>query len=116
MKNRKKIYIGGTITGLPKEEYTTNFLNAEKWLRKLGWEPVNPCDLGIPDGSSTPEALPRCLAALKECSAMFVMENWRTSEGTKEEINFAGRHKIDLYFEEIEEDIKELESSLFIID
>ena len=42
MKDNKKIYISGKITGLAHETAYANFELAEKVLESLGYEPINP--------------------------------------------------------------------------
>ena len=39
---KKKVYISGRISDLPREQYMTMFSIAEQMLRKKGYEPVNP--------------------------------------------------------------------------
>ena len=42
MGMKKKVYISGRISDLPREQYMTMFSIAEQMLRKKGYEPVNP--------------------------------------------------------------------------
>lgn len=42
---KKKIYIGGKITGLDPEKCFNNFLEQEQTFQKLGFEVVNPLRL-----------------------------------------------------------------------
>ena len=39
---KKKVYISGRISDLPREQYMTMFSIAEQMLRKKGYDPVNP--------------------------------------------------------------------------
>ena len=39
---KKKVYISGRISDLPREQYMTMFRIAEQMLRKKDYEPVNP--------------------------------------------------------------------------
>ena len=39
---KKKVYISGRISDLPREQYMTMFCIAEQMLRKKGYEVVNP--------------------------------------------------------------------------
>ena len=47
-KNKLKVYISGAITNNPN--YKEDFANAEKLLKKHGFEVVNPASLGEVDG------------------------------------------------------------------
>jgi hypothetical protein len=38
---------------------------------------------------------------LNRCDVMYVLDNWRESEGTQKEITFADKHNIPTYFEEM---------------
>ena len=39
---KKRVYISGRISDLPREQYMTMFGIAEQMLRKKGYKPVNP--------------------------------------------------------------------------
>lgn len=95
-----KIYIAGKISGLLKEEYTAKFNKAEKQLRGAGWEPVNPCKLGIPDNTTTEQAMPKCIKAMEKCRAIYMLEDWRDSLGAIVEHSTAKHNLMDVYYEE----------------
>jgi len=76
-----KIYIAGKISGLPISEYTENFKKAEILLSESGFEPVNPCNFGIPENTPTTEALPKCIEEMLEH-------------------NIASHHKLPVYYQE----------------
>lgn len=42
MKKKKKVYISGSMSKLPREEYMAHFAKAEKELRAAGYATVNP--------------------------------------------------------------------------
>jgi len=95
-----KIYIAGKITGLLKEEYTEKFEKAEQQLRRAGWEPVNPCKLGIPDTATTEQAMPSCIEALNKCKAIYMLSDWRDSLGAILEHSTAKHNCMDVYYQE----------------
>jgi len=95
-----KIYLAGKISGLLKEEYLANFEKAEKKLRSAGWEPINPCKFGIPDNTTTAEALKICIPELEKCQAIYMLSGWRYSLGAIIEHNTAKHLKIERFYEE----------------
>ncbi len=95
-----KIYIAGKITGLPFELYYYKFEIIENKLRELGWEPVNPCKLGIPPEAATSEALKVCLPALVKCQAIYMLVDWKSSLGAITEHNTAIFSNIRRFYQE----------------
>jgi hypothetical protein len=95
-----KIYIAGKISGLLKEEYLPKFEKAETELRAAGWEPVNPCKLGIPDHATTEQALPVCIKELEKCQAVYMLSDWRDSLGAIVEHSTAKHLRKDVFYEE----------------
>ncbi len=95
-----KIYIAGKITGLPFELYYYKFELIEQKLRELGWEPINPCKLGIPPEAPTLEALKICLPALLQCQAIYMLTDWKSSLGAITEHNTAIFSDIPRYYQE----------------
>ncbi len=95
-----KIYLAGKISGLPKAEYTAKFLQAELALRAAGWEPVNPCNFGIPDHTPSAEALEKCLPELEKCQAIYMLIDWPDSLGAIIEHSTAIHDGMDIYYEE----------------
>jgi len=95
-----KIYIAGKISGLPKAEYTAKFLQAELALRAAGWEPVNPCNFGIADDTTSAEALKTCLPELEKCTSIYMLSSWHDSLGAIIEHSTALHNDMDIYYEE----------------
>lgn len=89
----EKVFISGKITGEPIEECLNKFDEAgsEAWLSVAGFEEedqiievVNPLWLeGIHFGISHKEAMEICLEALKDCSHIYMLKDWKESEGAK---------------------------------
>ena len=95
-----KIYIAGKISGLPISEYTAKFEKVEILLSESGFEPVNPCNFGIPENTPTTEALPKCIEEMLKCNAIFMLNGWRDSLGGIIEHNIASHHKLPVYYQE----------------
>ena len=85
-----KIYISGKITGLTKEEYVSNFLEAEKHLTGQGHEVANPVKFveGI-DLNDYPKLMGKSIEELLNCDAIYMLNNWQDSKGAKTELNTA---------------------------
>lgn len=94
------IYIIGQIKGLPIDEAKANFELIENKLRDLGYHPVNPMKIGIPDHWEYDQSRPHNLKALEPCEGVYIQRNWRNSEGSKDEIAFSMRTGKELYYAE----------------
>lgn len=77
-----RIYISGKISGLPKAEYESSFKNAEELFRKMGYQPVNPCELAHTT-TKWDECMLRDIKALFDCEAIYMLNNWRSSKGAR---------------------------------
>jgi hypothetical protein len=95
-----RIYIAGKITGLPINECILKFQKAEYYLRDMGADPVNPMKLGIPFTATREEAMPQCLKALNECTAIFMLSDYKDSIGAGQELAEAKWLQMDLFFED----------------
>lgn len=104
----KKIYISGKISGLLISEYISKFEKVEKHLKAIGWNPVNPCNLGIPDHYNTTQSLPICIKELEKCDAIFMLSDWRDSVGAIIEHNTAKHLGIIIFYESSPKEIPEL--------
>lgn len=102
----KKIFISGKITGEPVYECAEKFRYA--WLMILeGWNgfchvdsAVNPLELeGIHFGISHEEAMKICFDALKECTHIYMLEDWEESKGAKMEHEFAKQNGLTIIYE-----------------
>lgn len=97
-----KVYISGKITGLPLSEAEERFKDAEELISALNLIPVNPLNNGLPRHSSWEEHMTRDIELLKQCEAIFMLENWEDSRGAKIEYDFAiGSGKTIMYENQI---------------
>lgn len=94
------IYIIGQIKGLPLEVAKSNFERIENKLRELGYSPVNPFKLGIPEHWEYEQSRPHNMKALAPCEAVYIQSNWRNSEGSQDEIKQAMLQGKELYYAE----------------
>lgn len=84
-----KVYISGKITGLPITEAEERFKDAEELITALNLIPVNPLNNGLPRHSSWEEHIAKDIELLKQCEAIFMLDNWEESRGAKIEYEFA---------------------------
>ena len=78
MTKKQKIYIAGPMRGLPAFNYPA-FNDWAKLHRDVGWDVVNPAEIGAQFG--TPEQ-----HALETCDAVFLMSGWQNSLGARQEL------------------------------
>lgn len=97
-----KVYISGKITGLPITEAEERFKDAEELITALNLTPVNPLKNGLPRHSTWEEHMAKDIELLKQCEAIFMLENWEDSRGAKIEYDFAiGSGKTIMYENQI---------------
>lgn len=97
----KKIYISGKITGLSIEEAKQRFNKAAFELTaKYGCEVINPIRL-FPEGADLTweEYLEVCLIALKDCDAIYYLNNYKDSRGAMRERKQAQEDKLTELYE-----------------
>lgn len=93
--NNRKIYLSGKITGLSFTEAYEAFGEAKEKLKKEGWQPVSPIEIGTdaPAGASDDEVYKAHLKAdiveLTKCEAIYMMASWQSSEGATLEHDIA---------------------------
>lgn len=93
-----RVYISGKISGLALEDAKRNFREASDFLRRLGFEPINPFDNGLPDDATWIKHLCRDLEMLHDCHCIYMLDNWRESTGACIEYDFAVRTKKRVLF------------------
>ena len=87
-----KWYISGKISGLPTDQVTAKFKQAEQQIRAFGHEPVNPTNNGLGSEASWNEHLVADVALLLECDAIYLLKDWGDSRGSRIEANIAECH------------------------
>ena len=102
---KKKVYISGRISDLPREQYMTMFSIAEQMLRKKGYEPLNPTRFWL---SRWYKQLTRIVGGetayrvvllydlwrLMRCDLIYKLPGWRDSRGANIESCVAYHFKI----------------------
>jgi len=77
---KKKAYIAGKVTGVPRQQCLRKFAEQEAILRQQGWEVVNPMKI-VPEYATWTEAMRICIEELKKCEAIYLLPCWITSTG-----------------------------------
>ena len=102
---KKMIYISGKITGLPKDVYKKKFDDAEEMLKKGGWRVFNPTEDAWSSwferlGKTYAETLWHDFYKLKDCDAIYMLDNFLESKGAKAEHAFAIAIGLEVIYDE----------------
>jgi hypothetical protein len=81
-KNKETVYISGKITGL--KDYRKRFKEVEDKLTAEGYLCMNPAIL--PEGFPYKAYISISIAMLEQCDTIYMMDNWKDSEGAKFEL------------------------------
>jgi hypothetical protein len=84
----KKVYIAGSVTGRHYDEAYRHFENAEVALRKYGFDVVNPMRI-VHRQTNWIEAMKKCIPALMESDAIYMLKSYEFSQGAKLELFLA---------------------------
>lgn len=93
-----RVYISGKMTGLDKAEFKQHFFEAEKLLRRNGYDVVNPARMS--DFNLTyAEFMLIDTTLVTMCDAIYMLNNWRDSNGAKEELALAEAKGLKIMYE-----------------
>jgi hypothetical protein len=90
-----KIYVAGQITGLPN--FMEKFADAVNDLKAQGHWVMNPALL--PSGFSQGEYMRICFAMIDACDAIYLLDNWKNSEGAQIEYHYAKKCDKQILFQ-----------------
>lgn len=82
---RKKVYISGQITGIEMKDCIARFENAEREVRNMGFEPVNPLDNGLTEFACYGDHIRASLKMMLECDMIYMLRGWEHSNGARME-------------------------------
>jgi len=97
-----RIYIAGKITGTPPEICKAKFQGAEDRLKNMdlrGLEVVNPVKLVGNPQAGWNVAMVQCFAALIQCDAIYLLNDWKDSKGARIEFEVAKELDLKMFFE-----------------
>ena len=92
----KKIYIAGKVRGL--KNYRKIFGQAEKELQKKGNITLNPAEL--PEGMNAEDYMRICIPMLEVADCIYMLKNWKDSEGAKVELAYAKCQGKEILYQE----------------
>lgn len=95
-----KIYISGKISGLPVNEVVAKFQAAERKIRKFGQTPINPLDNGLPIEAEWADQMGKDIAQLLRADAIYMLSDWRQSEGATIEYLIARQRRMRIFLAE----------------
>jgi len=95
---KERVYISGAISGLPIEDYTKQFEEAEKDIAMWGLEAINPVRVcgTLPKDTTWQEYMDVCMCLLKMCHKVYMLEGWEQSHGATIELRYAQRAGYDV--------------------
>lgn len=98
-KKIKQVYIAGKVRGL--SNYREIFKEAEEYLNKLGFVVLNPAEL--PEGMRWQDYMKICIPMLEVADAIYLLDNWKDSEGAKVEKAYAECQGKEIWYQGEEE-------------
>ena len=102
----KRLYIAGKMRGVPGYNFPA-FDAAAARLRAQGYEVVNPAEMsrevGVENVESDPAVFNRLIAEelreVRACDAIYLLQGWETSMGTRDELEVALSHGLEIMLE-----------------
>jgi len=93
----KTIYIGAKVTGEDYDACYRKFEATEELLVGLGYNVINPMKIVAKD-TRWHVAMDMLKPELLKADILFVLKDWKQSEGTKIEVTLAEKHNIKIVF------------------
>ena len=93
------IYIAGKITGEPLEACKAKFELIQRTLLAFNYQAINPFKLGCQDHWTFEQTKPYNFKALRQCNAIFMLEDYEDSPGALEELTEAKRLNLEVFYE-----------------
>ena len=91
------IYIAGKVTGLPVDEARNSFDKVTKYFNLKGYTVINPMELIDDPKTAWNTAMKICIAELVKVDAVYLMDNWKDSEGATFEREISIRLEIPVF-------------------
>ena len=90
-KSDRKIYIAGKVTGEDRLECVAKFERAKQFIEALGLQAVNPLEVVGTWEITWENAMKKCITALMECDAVYLLPDSLNSTGAKLEIGLCAQ-------------------------
>lgn len=110
-----KIYIAGKITNTELNSCKLKFALTEHELKSMGLNPVNPFKLGCNENWTFQQCKPFNFKAIRQCEAIFMLNDYQDSPGSLEELKEAKRLKLEVYYQSAD-DINVIRQSVSYIN
>ncbi len=94
-----KIYIAGKITGEPVEACKQKFEKISDALKQVHVIPINPFKLGCKDHWTFDQCKPFNFKSIRQCDAIFMLEDYQDSPGAIQELAEAKKLNIPVYYQ-----------------
>ena len=111
ISNSMTVYIAGKITGQQIDFCKNKFLTVESLFREHGLKPINPFKLGCPDSWTFKQCKPFNFKAIRQCSAIFMLADYIDSPGSLDELAYAKKIHIPIYYQSANDFYQLLEDS-----
>jgi hypothetical protein len=93
------VYLSGKITG--DKHFKKKFLKAKVKLVKNGYDVINPCDISCyADFLSYEQFLHIDYALIDCCDCIYMLKDWKDSNGARLELNYAKCKGKEILYEE----------------
>ena len=115
----KRLYIAGAMRGHPEYNFPA-FDAAASRLRAQGYEVVNPAEMsrevGVENVESDPAVFNRLIAEelreVRACDAIYLLQGWENSLGTRDELEVAISHGLEIMLEPPQYHVKSIRCGL----
>ena len=87
----ERVYISGAVTGKPRQKTKRKFGQAERYIKALGYCPVNPLKNGLPKSATWEQHMEIDFALLAMSERVLMLPDWEDSRGARRELKEAVR-------------------------
>lgn len=85
----ERVYISGAVTGKPRQKTKRKFGQAERYIKALGYCPVNPLKNGLPKSATWEQHMEIDFALLAMSERVLMLPDWEDSRGARRELKEA---------------------------
>lgn len=94
------IYIAGKITGERVSDCYEKFKRGSLEAEEIsGMKAINPLELAVEFGMPYKECIGISFEALKKCKAIYMLDDWRKSNGAIVEHRYAENNNLEIYYQ-----------------